>query len=224
MTKTLSLIFSLFIFNYVFSQSADSLYKKLNLSDQKLSFSAFKYAYKGYQNLLNSKKIPKKDTFAICDFSQSSDDRRLYIIDLLNQTVLYWTYVAHGKRSGKEFAKSFSNRINSHKSSLGFYLTKDTYYGKNGLSLKIKGLEKGFNSNAEKRGIVIHGSFYVGENYLEDNEYLGRSWGCLAVPLEESEEIIDVLKKGSCIFVYYPSKLYLSNSKIINQKNIHETK
>ena len=126
------------------------------------------------------------------------------------------TYVAHGRNSGKEFAKSFSNRPESHKSSLGFYITGSTYNGVHGLSLRIDGLERGINDKAWARKVVIHGSDYVGDNYLEENPFSGRSYGCPAVPLTERDSIINAIKEGSCLFIYHPSKLYLSRSKILN--------
>ncbi len=148
--------------------------------------------------------------------SQSSRSKRLYILDMDQKTVLVNTYVAHGRNSGTEFARSFSNSPSSHKSSLGFYVTQGTYYGNNGLSLKIRGMEKGFNDRALGRNIVVHGSQYVGPDFLEMNQFCGRSYGCPAVPADESEEIIDLIKEGSCLFIYHPTKKYLTKSKILN--------
>ena len=126
------------------------------------------------------------------------------------------TYVAHGRNSGGEFAKSFSNRPESHKSSLGFYITGKTYNGTHGLSLQIKGVERGINDRAWARKIVIHGAGYVGDNYIESNPFIGRSYGCPAVPDIERDTIINTIKEGSCLFIYHPSKLYLNRSKILN--------
>ena len=126
------------------------------------------------------------------------------------------TYVAHGRNSGGEFAKTFSNRPESHKSSLGFYITGKTYTGSHGLSLEIAGLEKGINDRASARRIVIHGANYVSDNYIESNPYIGRSYGCPAVPAEERDIIINAIKEGSCLFIYHPSNLYLNKSKILN--------
>jgi len=126
------------------------------------------------------------------------------------------TYVAHGKNSGGEYAKSFSNSPESHKSSLGFYTTGGTYYGEHGLSLRMKGLERGINCRAITRGIVIHGSEYIGEDFLKGNRVNGRSFGCPAVPAEQTEEVINTIKNGSCIFIYHPTKYYLAKSTILN--------
>ncbi len=126
------------------------------------------------------------------------------------------TYVAHGRNSGGEFAKFFSNRPESHKSSLGFYITGKTYQGQHGLSLQIMGIEKGINDKALARKIVVHGSGYVGCNFLENNPFIGRSYGCPAIPASETEEIINTIKEGSCLFIYHPSKNYITKSKLLN--------
>jgi hypothetical protein len=148
--------------------------------------------------------------------SQSSRNKRLYVLDLDQKKVVVNTYVAHGRNSGGEFAHSFSNNPSSHKSSLGFYITQDTYYGSNGFSLKIRGVERGFNDRANSRAIVVHGSEYVGPDFLQMNNFCGRSYGCPAVPADESETIIDLIKEGSCLFIYYPTQKYLVRSKILN--------
>jgi hypothetical protein len=130
--------------------------------------------------------------------------------------ILINTYVAHGKNSGSEYAHSFSNNPSSHKSSLGFYITRDTYYGDHGLSLKIHGLERGFNDKADHRNIVIHGSDYVGSDFMQFNRFIGRSFGCPAVPSDQKDEIIETIKNGSCLFIYHPTKKYIQKSKILN--------
>jgi hypothetical protein len=148
--------------------------------------------------------------------SQSSRNKRLYVLDLEQRTVLINTYVAHGRNSGREYARLFSNNPASHKSSLGFYVTEDTYYGSNGLSLKICGMERGFNDRANGRNIVIHGSEYVGPDFMRMNHFNGRSYGCPAVPADETETVIDAIKGGSCLFIYHPTKKYIGRSKILN--------
>jgi len=199
-----------------FEAAVNSLYNEANLEESGLQRSVFEYAYKGYMWLLEQHKLEKSDVITICDFSQSSRRRRMYVIDLENKKVLVNTYVAHGRRSGGEYARSFSNNPSSHKSSLGFYITEETYFGKHGLSLKIHGLEKGFNDKADRRNIVIHGSRYVGENFLKSNSFNGRSFGCPAIPLGKVDDVIDEIKGGSCLFIYYPEKKYLHSSKILN--------
>jgi hypothetical protein len=153
---------------------------------------------------------------SICDFSQSSSNQRLYVIDVRNRRMLYRTYVAHGINSGEEFASSFSNKMESCKSSLGFYVTTNTYTGINGLSLRIEGVDKGFNDNAGRRAIVIHGASYVSLRILHKYGVMGTTFGCPAIPDEMSSQIIPVVKHGSCFFIYYPSKKYLANSPVLN--------
>jgi hypothetical protein len=115
-----------------------------------------------------------------------------------------------------EFATHFSNRAKSHQSSLGFYVTGSTYYGEHGLSLRLQGLETGFNDHAVRRNIVVHGASYIGNDYLQENKVMGRSYGCPAVPSDEASEIINLIKDGSCLFIYHPTKIYLQKSRILN--------
>jgi len=199
-----------------FETVVSSLYEQIDLKQFGLTKKAFEYAYKGYTYLLQHHLLRRADVLSICDFSQSSRKKRLYIIDMELKTVLLNTYVAHGRNSGSEFANSFSNNPKSLKSSLGFYITRETYYGDHGLALKIHGLEKGFNDKAGRRNIVIHGSHYVGEDFLQDNAFYGRSFGCPAVPFSETEQVIDSIKDGSCLFIYHPTKKYIVKSKILN--------
>jgi hypothetical protein len=192
------------------------LYTSLHLRQKGLSKKAFDYACKGYRVLLKKKLIKKQAYLAICDFSQSSNNKRLYLLDIVNRQVLLNTYVAHGRNSGGEYATRFSNRPESLQSSLGFYVTQHTYYGEHGLSLKVKGIEKGFNDKASRRSIVVHGAEYIGNEWLEQNNYMGRSYGCPAIPKEESNTLINTIKNGNCLFIYHPTKNYLKGSKILN--------
>ncbi len=199
-----------------FAEEVSTLYEQIDLKEIGLTKKAFEYALKGYYYLLEHHWLNKTNILSICDLSQSSRNKRLYVLDLEERKVLVNTYVAHGRNSGAEFARSFSNNPSSHKTSLGFYVTQGTYYGNNGLSLKIRGMERGFNDRANGRNIVVHGSQYVGPDFLQMNQFCGRSYGCPAVPAEESEEIIDTIKEGSCLFVYHPTQKYLARSKILN--------
>jgi L,D-transpeptidase catalytic domain len=199
-----------------FAGEVTALYEQINLKELGLTRKAFEYALKGYYYLLNHHRLNRANILSICDFSQSSRNKRLYVLDLDQKTVLVNTYVAHGRNSGTEFARSFSNNPSSHKSSLGFYVTEDIYYGNNGLSLKICGMERGFNDKANGRNIVIHGSEYVGPDFLQMNHFCGRSYGCPAIPADETETVIDAIKGGSCLFIYHPTRKYISRSKILN--------
>jgi hypothetical protein len=199
-----------------FSEEVTALYTQIDLQEMGLTKKAFEYALKGYYFLLDHHWLNKTNILSICDLSQSSRNKRLYVIDLEQRTVLVNTYVAHGRNSGGEFARSFSNNPASHKTSLGFYVTQGTYYGNNGLSLKIRGMDRGFNDRANGRNIVVHGSQYVGPDFLQMNQFCGRSYGCPALPATESDSIIDLIKEGTCLFIYHPTKKYLTRSKILN--------
>jgi hypothetical protein len=210
-------------FNPVFTDSsladADAvheLYTTSSLAEYGLSKVAFDYAWKGYQRLLDKKMITRAAYLTICDFSQSSRQKRLYIIDVENSKLLINTYVAHGKNSGAEFATQFSNKSESLQSSLGFYITSGTYIGQHGLSLRINGVDPGYNDHALERSIVIHGAAYVNGARVKSGMYMGRSWGCPAVPEKESANIITTIKNGTCLFLYHPSGNYLLGSKILN--------
>jgi len=196
--------------------TASSIYKEMDLEDSGLSRKAFESAWTGYYKLRKKGLLHRSNILSICDFSQSSGNQRLYVIDVRNRRLLYRTYVAHGINSGEEFASSFSNRMESCKSSLGFYITKRTYSGINGVSLRIEGVDKGFNDNAAKRAIVIHGANYVSKRILNKYGVMGTTFGCPAIPSEMTSQIIPVVKNGSCFFIYYPSKKYLSQSSVLN--------
>jgi hypothetical protein len=141
----------------------------------------------------------------------------MYVIDIHHRRLLYRTYVAHGQNSGAEYAEAFSNEPESFKSSLGFYVTKTTYVGKNGLSLRLDGVDNGYNDQAMKRNIVLHGCSYVGDQYLENFGTTGTSLGCPALPESISARIIHAVKGGSCLFIYHPSQDYLDHSVVINE-------
>jgi hypothetical protein len=195
---------------------ASFIYTSMNLSDQGLDPKAFEYAWRGYHNLLKKGIIHKRSVLSICDFSQSSRAKRMYVIDVQHRKLLYRTYVAHGQNSGDEYATSFSNEPNSYKSSLGFYVTMRTYIGHNGLSLKLNGVDSGYNDMALQRQIVLHGSSYVSDKYMQNYGTLGTSLGCPALPAAVSGKIIRLVKDGSCLFIYHPTPQYLDNSPVIN--------
>ncbi len=196
---------------------AMAVYDEMGLADSGLSEQAFEYAWIGYYKLIKKGVLHSTSILSICDFSQSSSQKRMYIIDVENKKLLFKTFVAHGENSGKEFANSFSNVENSSKSSLGFYVTGETYYGSNGLSLRIDGLDKGFNDHAKRRNIVIHGAPYLSQYILNKYGMMGTTFGCPAIPDEMTTRIIPVIKNGTCFFIYYPSKKYLDQSTVLNK-------
>ncbi len=193
-----------------------SLYNDLCLEQYGLSVKAFEYAYSGYKKLCDQKKVTRSRYLSICDFSQSSKNKRLYIIDIEQNKLLINTWVAHGKNSGGEYAAKFSNVHESLQSSLGFYVTGQTYIGDHGLSLRMHGVDQGYNTNAYDRSIVIHGAEYVDAARAKKGIMMGRSYGCPAVPQKESANIINIVKNGTCLFVYHPNQDYLLHSKILN--------
>ena len=191
--------------NRTFEDQVILIYSNLqgnNLAMPKLE--SFKKALKGFYEM-KEKGFIKKDILTLIDFSLSSNTKRLWVIDLATNTILYNTLVAHGRNTGEEFAKSFSNAAESFKSSLGFYATGEIYNGKHGMSLKLDGLEKGINDNARNRGIVMHAADYVSNFFIKAHNRLGRSQGCPALPAEFTMKIINKIKDKSCLYIYYPT-------------------
>ncbi|WP_300674907.1 murein L,D-transpeptidase catalytic domain family protein [Soonwooa sp.] len=195
--------------------TAESIYNSISFEgNDVLNFEVFNKAYLGFQNLKKSGALNEDaKLLSICDFSLSSNKKRLWVIDVESKTVLFNSLVAHGKGTGEEFATNFSNQENSHQSSLGFYVTEATYNGDNGYSLRLIGMDKGYNDAAMKRAIVVHGADYVSDDFIRSEKRLGRSWGCPAVPRALAEPIINSIKDKTCLFIYYPDQNYLSHSE-----------
>lgn len=185
----------------------------------KLNPEIFKLAMKGYLNLKSAGKLnTTKEILTVADFTRSSADDRLWIIDLRTHKVVMHTYVAHGQGSGDEYATAFSNTNNSHQSSLGFYVTGDTYNGEHGNSLRLNGMDRGYNDAALSRGIVVHAADYATKDFVAGNQRLGRSWGCPAVDPKLAPSIINTIKGGTCLFIYYPQQRYLASAQWINKR------
>lgn len=200
-------------FTYPDTEDCQILYKECGL-EPVLSFDVFRTAVNGMGNINGLKK---KDIITIIDFSKPSTKERFFVIDLQNKHILYKSLVAHGKNSGGNIATSFSNAPRSLKSCLGFFLTAETYSGKYGYSLKLDGLEQGYNDNARARGIVVHGADFVTAEIARQSGLLGRSYGCPALPLNKAKEIIDKISGGSCLFIYANDKKYLQGSGFLNK-------
>lgn len=200
------------------SMDAITLYESLVQDDLSAlpSFEAFSLALEGYQSLKKQQFGINKDILTLIDFSKASNEKRLWIIDLKTGEVLIHDWVAHGKNSGSQFAEVFSNTPNSNTSSLGFYITGETYFGKHGLSLYLNGMDKGFNTNARKRAIVLHGADYVSEDFIRKYGRLGRSFGCPSVSMDIYKQVIETIRDGSCMFIYYPDQKFISNSSVLN--------
>lgn len=192
-------------------------YSLVNLADTGLSRNIFELAIRGLKKLDTNGKLQNPNIITIADYSQSSNKKRLYVIDLKNKKLLFNTYVAHGRNTGDEFAKSFSNVEGSLKSSLGFYITEHPIIGSHtGFALMIDGVEKGFNDNASKRAIIIHAADYATENFIKKYGRLGRSLGCPALPPDLNKPIIETIKDGTCLFIYNPSDSYIGKSALLN--------
>jgi len=191
------------------------LYDSMHLNKTGLSREAFQYAVTGYNKLLAEGKIQNDSVLSIVDFTLSSGKKRLFVINPKTGNMLFNTYVSHGRNSGNEVATSFSNEPNSFKSSLGFYITGNTYKGQHGYSLRLIGEEEGINDNALSRGIVMHSAWYVNEKLARTKGFIGRSQGCPAIPSTVYKSIIQKIKDGSCLFLYSADKLYTSSSKLI---------
>lgn len=174
----------------------------------------FNKAFLGFNNLKKAGKLPEtSNLISIVDFSLSSTQKRLWVIDLEKKVVVFNSLVAHGKNTGEEFALKFSNTESSYQSSLGFYITESTYNGSNGYSLKLLGMDPGYNDAALQRAIVMHGADYVSEDFIKSQKRIGRSWGCPAVPRALAEPIINTIKGKNLLFIYYPDQQYLSKSE-----------
>jgi hypothetical protein len=175
----------------------------------------FTEALKGFY-LLKQRGLIKKDILTVVDFSLSSNAKRLWVVDLSTNEVLFQSLVAHGRNTGDEFANNFSNTPESFKSSLGFYSTGEVYNGKHGISLKLNGLEKGLNDHARERAVVIHGADYVSESFIKAHKRLGRSQGCPAIPVDVASSVITMIKDGACLYIYHPSLNSFKKAKLIS--------
>ena len=173
-------------------------------------------ALSGYYSLKDQGKVSRDGILTVIDFNRSSVDERIFVIDVNRAQLLYSGLVAHGKGSGDNYAEHFSNASGSHQSSLGFYTTGETYDGKNGYSLKLIGMERGINDNAESRSIVIHGANYVSYDYIRKNGRLGRSQGCPALSFDSFQQVINLIKGGSCLFIYHGGRGYAIKSTLLN--------
>ncbi len=153
--------------------------------------------------------------FTVIDYSKPSNKPRLWVLDLEYGELLYEELVSHGQGSGELYARKFSNTPESHQSSLGLFITEEPYYGRNGYSLRLDGLEEGINHLAKPRAIVIHGADYVTPDFIRKHGRLGRSHGCPAVSEAVNRELINTIKGGSLVFVYYPERTWLAQSEFL---------
>jgi hypothetical protein len=165
---------------------------------------------------VNSGDIETPRTLTVIDYSLASTKPRLWVFDVPSGRMLFNELVAHGRNTGENMATSFSDAMNSRQSSLGLFVTRDTYVGGNGYSLRLDGLEPGFNSHALDRAIVMHGAPYVDAALAKQQGRIGRSWGCPALREAIARDVIDTVRGGGVIFSYYPDQKWLSASRFLN--------
>lgn len=175
----------------------------------------FEMALSAAQCAMRSGDIKDLQTLTVIDYSRPSTQKRLWVFDLRERALLYEELVAHGSGSGMNMATSFSNTPETHASSIGLFRTDNTYVGRNGYSLRMHGLDAGFNDKAYERAIVMHGAPYVSEEAIKLQGRLGRSWGCPALRDGIAREVIDTVKGNGLVFAYYPDPKWLESSKYL---------
>ncbi len=190
------------------------LVKKLLSQTEHLEEATLQKALTAFDNA-KSAGLSDSDLFTIIDYSQASTQPRLWVFNLENTELIYEELVAHGRGSGENLPTKFSNQHSSYQSSLGLFKTEETYFGRNGYSLRLEGLEQGVNHAARERAIVFHGADYVDPSFIAKHGRLGRSHGCPAVNPAVNKELIDTIKNGSLVFIYYPDQDYLAGSKFL---------
>ncbi|WP_343521914.1 murein L,D-transpeptidase catalytic domain family protein [Pedobacter sp.] len=212
----------------LYNRYISTIYRQVRLDSAGLSEQVFEKALTGFYNMKYSGLLHAKSILTIADFDQESCKKRLYIIDLASKKLLMNTWVAHGQNSGGDKPSSFSNTINSNQSSLGFYLTGEIYSGKHGRSLKLDGMDQGFNSNARERSIVVHGASYVSQETIDQLGRLGRSQGCPAVSAKLADQVINNISDRTVLFINNSDQQYhsvflnesLAASVVLNQEQV----
>ncbi|GAA4377082.1 murein L,D-transpeptidase catalytic domain family protein [Hymenobacter koreensis] len=198
-----------------FQDGVRQLYNELNVADSGLRYEVFQKAYTGFLNLKAKGQLDaSRSMLTVIDFEKPSTEKRLWVLDLSGKQVLFHTLVAHGHNSGENVATNFSNENESNMSSLGFYVTKGDYYGKHGRSLKLEGVDEGYNDRALERSVVMHGAEYVSEEFIKQYGRLGRSLGCPSLPMDQYAQVIDTVQDGTCLFLNGPDQNY--DSEFLN--------
>jgi hypothetical protein len=192
-----------------------TLQQTIQANAPSLSSDAIKLGVKAYSHA-ESIGLDKQHVLTIIDYSKSSSKQRLWVFDMRDGHVIYNTLVAHGKGSGMDYATKFSDKPHSDATSIGVYLTGSTYSGKHGYSMRLKGLDKGYNDNVYSRAVVMHSAWYVGKQFLAEHGRLGRSWGCPALSPQEASKVISTIKNGSIMLAYYPNQQWERNSTFLN--------
>ena len=215
----------------LYNMYVNRLYDSVGLAGSGLTVQVFEKAVTGFYNLKSAGKIASdKSILTIADFDQSSTKKRLWIIDLEKKNLILNTWVAHGMGSGDDKATRFSNTNESHQSSMGFYVTGEIYHGKHGRSLRLDGMDEGFNSNARSRAIVVHGANYVSQGTINALGRLGRSHGCPAVAPELTDEVINTIEGKTVMFINVNDSRYTSKylnhhmAALLTNSNVQQAK
>lgn len=223
MNTLFTIVSSLFIATHLITHNPTFATPRLDVNTEvqhlspkapQLNKQVLKLALTAYQNAAKRGAV-KKPVLTVIDYSLPSNKQRMWVFDLRNERLLYQTYVAHGRNSGNNVAHHFSNVSSSKQSSLGTYITKDTYMGHKGYSLNLQGLDKGFNDNAYNRRVVVHGAWYVEPDFIKRSGRAGLSWGCPAIAKTIAKPVINTIKNGSVIFAYFPNQYFLSHSNYL---------
>ena len=186
-----------------------------NAVDAGLSAEVLELALSATACAVESDTIDQPPTLTVIDYSRPSVEPRLWVFDLATGELLFKELVAHGRNTGDNFATTFSNRMDSRQTSIGLFVTDDTYVGSNGYSLRLDGLDAGFNDRARDRAIVMHGAPYVSEEFAAVQGRIGRSWGCPALRTAIASKVINTIRGGGVIFSYYPDQDWLQTSKFL---------
>jgi hypothetical protein len=203
-------------------QYVSNVYRTAHLQESGLDLGVFQKAFTGFLNLKIANKLPQNSSIlTVVDLSKPSHEKRMWIVDIATKALLLNTWVAHGQGSGDDIASHFSNNNESHQSSLGFYLTDDIYFGKHGRSLRLDGMDEGFNSGARSRDIVVHAAPYVSQQNINVQGRIGRSFGCPAVSPEVSDLVINTIKGKTVLFINGNDSSY--TSKYLNDENLPKT-
>ncbi len=203
------------------SQSENSLEQLKKHFSQRITEidpEALETGLKAYMCATHTQRQGKRRYLTIIDYNKPSSQKRMYIIDMVHQKLISSQLVAHGQNTGGREALNFSNRDGSHQSSLGVFVTQTPYRGKHGLSLRLQGLERGYNDNAHQRAIVLHGANYVNQDYVRKYGMIGRSWGCPAIDNTQVKTTVNTLKSGSIIVAYFKDNQWLSKSNYLHCK------
>jgi hypothetical protein len=198
-----------------FEDSLQSLYHVIGLEKYGMSFDVFRYGMVGYYSLKHEGKLSEKPIVSIIDFTKKSTEKRFYTIDLDKHEVVFHSLVSHGKNTGENEAKAFSNIPQSNQSSLGFYVTGETYTGSKGYSLRLDGMDAGINDKMRERAVVMHDAEYVSDTWIKKYGRLGRSQGCPALPKGLARKVINTIKDKTVIFAYYNDDAFLAASNYL---------